>query len=644
MDELLVGGLRCLQVAARLFVFAYLCVNQGFAAPAAGRPVHSVEITSPDRHVVFTLNIRDGALSYAVTSHGITIIEPSAAGIILDGANLAGSAAIVDADRYATNTTYATRGVHSVARDESNGARITVRHTPTATLFTLDARAYNDGIAFRFLIPGDGRPHVPDAASTFALPTGSTVWYHGFRGHYEGLYTKAELNRIAPGEWLAAPLTLKLPGSDGYAVITESALANYSGMALQSAGTNTLAERLGHAEPVSYPFELRYGQVAAEKLSHAAAITGTITTPWRVIIIGRDLNTLVNSDLVTNLAPPPDPHLFPPGTQTQWVKPGRAVWKYLDGGENTLEGMKEFSRLAGQLGFEYNVIEGFWQKWTDEQLRDLVDYSAKQGVGIFVWKHSRDLRTDADRQAFFKRIHDAGVVGAKIDFFDHEAKDIIDVYQALLRAAAENHILLDFHGANKPTGEERTWPNELTREGVLGFEHKSVTEWAPHDTTLPFTRFLAGPADFTPVLFGERRRETSWAHQIATAAVFTSPLLVYAANPKSILENPGADIIKSIPAVWDETIALPQSEIGSLVVFARRKGDQWFLAVLNSSEPRKIRVDLSFLGNGPYRASLLRDDPAEAAALGTETGTFSRKSSIDIDLRSGGGFLGRFTR
>ena len=169
---------------------------------------------------------------------------------------------------------------------------------------------------------------------------------------------------------------------------------------------------------------------------------------------------------------------------------------------------------------------------------------------------------------------------------------------SLLREAAENRILLDFHGANKPTGEERTWPNELTREGILGFEHKSVTAWAPHNTTIPFTRLLAGPADFTPVLFGDRRRETSWTHQIATAAVFTSPLLVYAANPKSMLENPGADMIKSIPAVWDETIALPQSEIGSLAVFARRSGSRWFLAVLNGPEPRKVRVDMSFLGSG----------------------------------------------
>src|SRR5262249_34944522 len=150
-----------------------------------------------------------------------------------------------------------------------------------------------------------------------------------------------------------------------------------------------------------------------------------------------------------------------------------------------------------------------------------------------------------------------GVVGAKIDFFDHDAKAMIDRYQSILREAAAQEIMVDFHGATKPTGESRTWPNELTREAVTGLEHRSMPEWSRHNTTLPFSRFLAGGADYTPVVFGDRRKETSWAHQIATAAVFTSPLLVYGAHPQSLLDNPAVDIIKSLPSVWAETIVLP---------------------------------------------------------------------------------------
>ena len=143
--------------------------------------------------------------------------------------------------------------------------------------------------------------------------------------------------------------------------------------------------------------------------------------------------------------------------------------------------------------------------------------------------------------------------------------------------------MVNFHGANKPAGEARTWPHELTREGVYGLEHRRPRRGRAHNTTLPFTRFLAGAADYTPVVFGERRKETSWAHQIATAVVFTSPLLVFGGHPQSLLDNPAVEMIKSLPSVWDETIVLPASEIGELAAFARRHGTTWFVAVLNGA-------------------------------------------------------------
>src|SRR5207302_4860380 len=144
----------------------------------------------------------------------------------------------------------------------------------------------------------------------------------------------------------------------------------------------------------------------AKRLANPAALSGTITSPWRVVMIGPDLNTLVNCDLVQNVSPPPDPKLFPKGIQTEWIKPGRCVWKYLDGGESTLEGMKEFSKLAGQLGFEYNLIEGFWQKWSESQLRDLVAFSKEHGVKIWLWKHSRQIRDPGERRKFFQQCHE----------------------------------------------------------------------------------------------------------------------------------------------------------------------------------------------------------------------------------------------
>ena len=269
--------------------------------------------------------------------------------------------------------------------------------------------------------------------------------------------------------------------------------------------------------------------------------------------------------------------------------------------------MKEFSRLAGELGFEYNLVEGFWERWPASDLRELVEYSREHGVGIIVWYHSGRLHTPEARREFFDRCSDAGVAGVKIDFFDNEAKEVVDLYQTLLKEAAEHRLIVDFHGANKPTGESRTWPNEMTREAIFGMEMRRVDSRAVHDATLPFTRYLAGHADYTAVNFGDRRGDTTWAHQIATAAVFTSPLLVYAAHPQRLLENPAVAMIKSIPSTWDETIALPPSEIGKTAAFARRHGNKWFLAIVNGAEPQTIDVPLTFLADGDYQAILVRD-------------------------------------
>ncbi|HEY3120779.1 MAG TPA: glycoside hydrolase family 97 catalytic domain-containing protein [Vicinamibacteria bacterium] len=609
------------------------------AAPAA------VDVTSPDKAVRVTVAVEAGRLSYHASFKDRPVIETSPLGIAVDQVDLGRVAAIGKVDRYRVDERYPWRGVHSEAVNRCQGARIAVQHTASGT-YTVDVRVFDDGFGFRFVVPGaDGKSRVPDAASGFRVPSGSVVWFHDFEGHYEGIHARRKIEDVRPGDWAAPPLTIQLPNGAGYASITEAALSDYAGMALQAHGERFFGERLGHAEPVSYPFALRYGNDEAARLAKPATLSGTITTPWRVVMAGADLNTLVNSDIVANLSPTPDPRLFPEGIRTAWLKPGRAVWKYLEpAGENTLETMKEFSRMAAELGFEYNLVEGFWQRWTPAQVRELVDYSRDRGVGIWLWKHSRDLTSPTARREFLKSAHEAGAVGVKVDFFDHEAKEVIDRYRAVLRDAAELQLMVDFHGANKPTGETRTWPNEMTREAVRGLEYRRGETWAGHNTTLPFTRLLAGPADYTPVVFGERRKETTAAHQIATAVVFTSPLLVYGANPKSLLSSPAVDVIKSIPSTWDQTIVLPVSEIGEIAAFARRSGDRWFLAVLNGPTARTVRIPLSFLGEGGYRAVLVRDKADDPVAVEIENRAATDTESLELPLRAAGGFVARFWR
>jgi alpha-glucosidase len=622
---------------ARLSLAAFVLALVNHAATA-----QETVLTSPNGAIECTIALRDGRLHQSIRFRKHPVIEASPLVLTVDGTELTRDVSLGGTNTYAVDETYPSRGDHARAVNRCKGIVRQLKHAASGKALSLELRAFDDAVAFRFIVPGGGS-RVPNEATTFVLPAGSTVWFHDLEGHYEGVHKRKAIDEVQSGEWAAPPVTFKLPDGAGYASITEAALVNYSGMALQADGKRGLQVALGHKHPPSYPFRLRYKE-DVERFKQPAAISGTITTPWRVVMIGTDLNAMVNCDAIGNLCPPPDPKLFPSGLATTWIKPGRAVWKWLDGGTTTPEGIKEFSRLAVALGFEYNVVEPFWHKWSDADLRDVVTYSNKHGVGIFLWEHSRQLRDPKARAAFFDRCRELGVVGVKIDFFDHDHKEVVDRYPILLREAAEHRLMVDFHGSTKPTGEARTWPNELVRESVRGMEAGKLKARARHDATLPFTRYLAGHADYTPVHFGERRGDTTWAHQIATAVVFTSPLLLYAAHPQKLLDNPCAPMIKSIPTTWDETIVLPFAEIGTVAGFARRKGDVWFVAVVNGPEARTVKVPLSFLAAGDYEGLLVRDRKDDSAAVAIAQSVVHGGDAVAVTLSAGGGFVGRFVK
>ncbi|HLB73103.1 MAG TPA: glycoside hydrolase family 97 N-terminal domain-containing protein [Sedimentisphaerales bacterium] len=607
--------------------------------------MEQVQVTGPDGKVKLTILPNAERLTFTVELRATTVLDPSTIVMYVDGYDLSAGVVLDKVERYEINETYPWHGVHSTATNNCNAARISLKHDLSFIDYVLDVRVFNDGAAFRHIIPGDENAlRVPDEYTTFVIPAGSTVWSHDLGGHYEAAYKKSDISEISPGQWAGPPVTFKLPDAGGYGSISEADLVNYSGMALEADGRRGLVTGLGHRQPLNYPYELRYGRDEAKRLGKPASVSGMITTPWRVVMVAADLNALVNCDIVHNLCPPPDPNFFPDGIKTDWVKPGRAVWRYVDGGDGSFEGLKGFSQMAGQLGYEYHILEGLWSRWSDEQIKEIVEFSAERGVRLLFWVHSNRLRTPQEREEFFSRLHKLGVAGAKIDFFDHEAKETVDLYEELLEAAAKYQMVVDFHGANKPTGRHRTWPNELVREAVRGMESSSLKERARHETILPFTRYLAGPADYTTMHFGQRRGDTTWAHQIASLAIFDSPMLTLAAHPQSVLDNPAADVIKTIPAVWDQTIVLPDSQIGELAIFARRTRDIWFLAVMCGPQARTIRVPMSFLGDGQYNASLVRDSKEKADAVVLEDRAVQQGDTLEIEMTNGGGFVARFTK
>lgn len=619
------------------FLMSFLAFNSF----GAGETV----VMSPDGSIQFKVFLSGKQLSYSVMLKNEPVIEASPMVMTIDGVNITQANELGKIVNFKVNKTYPWLGLNSTAVNHYYGSKIEIKSL-NGINYNLDIRVFNDAVAFQFIVPGSGNfLRVPEEATVFTVPSGSLTWYHDFYMHYEGVHAKKEVDTIPAGQWAAPVVTIKLPHGTGYAAITEADLKDYAGMGLQTNGKRGFVLKLAHAQPASYPYVLRYSKEDVERLSKIASIAGTITTPWRVVLVGSDLNSLVNSDAIHNLCPPADPKLFPQGFKTEWIKPGRAVWKYLDGGgTSTVENMKKFSKEAGELGFEHNILEGFWTRWSDDSIRYLVNYSKQQKVGIFVWVHSKNLRDSVIRHQVFQRCHDLGITGLKIDFFDSEAKEVIDLYTSVMQEAAQLHLLLIFHGADKPTGLERTWPNIMIYEGVKGMESSKLLDRATHETTIPFTRMLAGPADYSVVHLGERRKNTTWTHQIATAAIFSAPVITYAATPANLLANPAVEMIKSIPSTWDETKVLAPSEIGELAIYAQRKGDTWFLSVINGVSPKSLNIPLSFLGKGNYETMLVGDVKENSAAVKIENKKMKKDESIEIEMGVGGGFIARFIK
>lgn len=606
-----------------------LTVKQASARMDAPAPV---TVTSPDGKIKLVIDSKGGTLFYHVNFKSAQVIEPSMLGLIIDGKTIGTDAVMGKVTKTAVNETYPYRGVHSTASNHYNGAKIEIKDSYSG--FTLEARVFNNGVAFRYLINGSGPSVVERDLTAFTIPAGSYVWSQSNIKAYEGKYSKQKVEDFKKDDLIGPPATVELPNNAGYVAITEGGLTDFAGMSLIADSNN----------------------VFKANLTGNTHKTGTVSTPWRIIEIGADLNTLVNCDIIADVSPAFDPKLFPKGYDTDWIKPGRSVWSWLAKNRSiTLENMKRFTDYAAALGFEYNLVDEGWANWKDgnrdnwDMMKELVDYSAPKGVKIWVWKAYPDrkgipgIKDSVSRIAFFGKCKQIGVAGLKIDFFDSESQEVIDFYQAALRDAARYHLMIDFHGANKPTGETRTWPNEMSREAIRGMENRPP--WAQTNTIVPFTRYLAGHADYTPMHFGDRIGEISWAQHIATMVVFTSPLLCLGADPQNMLDNPFKAMLQSIPSTWDETIVLPQSKIGDLVLYARRKGNSWFIAAMNGvNQQKNVDIKLSFLQGGKYMLSAVGDDPQQQANGLPQNAVVSRKSVLTISMNANGGYVGKLIK
>ena len=294
-------------------------------------------------------------------------------------------------------------------------------------------------------------------------------------------------------------------------------------------------------------------------------------------------------------------------------------------------------------------------------LTELVDYARHKGVNIWVWRPSSPRtgnRTDIglldpeERKDFMHRCAEIGVKGLKVDFFCTENLFTVDFMETLLRDAAREKLMVIFHGVNKPTGDSYTYPNLLAKEAVRGLECVGGEDsWAPgpawpfHNTVLPFTRWLAGPADYTPLNFRAFcPPSVTFAHQLATIYTFTSPMLIFAADMEDMLACPARKFIEEVPVEWDETRVLPGSEIGKLAALARRKGDVWYVSVLNGEKSRTFTCPLDFLPKGSYQVEMACDAPGNRKQIVLKSFRTRAGKQVKTDLMPGGGWVMRIER
>jgi alpha-glucosidase len=551
------------------------------------------------------------------------VVAKSRFGIIADDVDLGADARLGKTSSHTISESYSMFGGHAEAKNNCRETTVSVR-TAAGENYELDVRAYNDGVALRARLAAKPGRKINGESTEWKVSGNPLAWYQTDFGSYEGLFQSTRLEDFSAGKKIPLPITLALP-SGGYALVTEANLLNYSDLGVQIAPDHSLSAYF-HASQTGW------------------TDNDAVIQPWRVTLLARDLNALVNSDLIRNLCPPAPQEL----AKAAWIQPGRSSWQWWSSGGPIYSEQHQWVDWTKQLGFEYYLIDDGWKGWKDNGkdnwhcLREVCDYAKTQGVKIWAWANSSEVSKTAMLTNFLDHAVAAGVVGVKIDFEPQADVRWANWYDEVLRDATARKLMVDFHGANKPIGRERTWPNEITRESIRGHEYHILRYYRTlppqHDTILPFTRFVIGPGDYTPTVFNPKElRGYTWARELSQAIVFTSPYLCYADHPTNYLNNPAVNVMKAIPSTWDETVVLPGSEIGKCAAFARRSGKQWFIGVINGGEATTLNFPLDFLARGNYQMIQLGDAPDRTDAWQREEKAVTGKDRVKLTLRPSGG-------
>jgi alpha-glucosidase len=646
-------------------LLAAALVLAGLAPALAAEPV---VLRSPTGKVEISFSLApDGAPLYSVTFAGKPVVADSRLGLTLRQVGpLAAGFRLLDVKHASRDETYTlAAGKTREARDRCEEMTVALEKGGERPV-RLDVvfRAFDDGAAFRYVLPAQpALAHVEIASedTRFRFLADHKAWVlqlASFTTSNEREFVPMPLLGIKPESIVGPPLTIEA-GDGLFVALAEANLRKWSGLhfARVEGGNEsrhpTLVTKLA-------PLPSRPDVVVRGSLP--------LVSPWRVLMFGAKPGDLVESTVLTNLA---DPNEI---GDTSWIKPGKVAWDWWNGpaipnapfkvGMND-ETFRHFIDFAAEFGLEYVLVDAGW--YGDHRdggaditkcipgldVAGLAAYAKPKNVRLIVWINWETARDQMD--VAFPLYEKWGLAGVKVDYMDRKDQEIVAFYQRAARTAARYHLAIDFHGAYASSGEERTFPNWLTREGVMGLEYVKWSDRVTprHDVTIPFTRMLVGPMDYTPGGFRNvtvdafaPRNElpvvmTTRAHQLAMYVVYDSPLQMLSESPAAYRGEPGSEFLKVVPATWDETKVL-DGKIGEYVVIARRHGTDWFLGAMTDGA-RKLTVPLGFLGPGAFEATVYADVP-ESATTPTKVGITPVKlgskkgpATLALDLVSGGG-------
>jgi alpha-glucosidase len=628
------------------------------AIPGLFTQAQDFSVKSPDNNIVININNNE-KLTYGVTFKGQRIINQSPMGFeFKDEEPMTGNFIVTDQKNNNVNEKWipVVKSKHAEIINNYNELHLYLKEklAPMRQM-ELIVRAFNDGAAFQYKLSRSakiGDRQVIRELTTFNIPGDPKAWiveYGRYSTSNEAEFFEHPLSYLTEKSIAGMPLLMQY-NDKSWVAITEAKIDNYAAFYI---GTNGNANQLT-TKLVPLPGEPETGV--------KVRFNDEVYTPWRVLMIGETPGTLIESEIIQNLNDPcaiRDP---------SWIKPGMSAWDHWWSGEVKMEMpiIKQYIDLASEMGWPYMLVDWQWYgkfnspeaditKWAPQiSMPEIIEYARSKNVKILLWLYSSDVNRNAAFKNAFPLYSKWGVAGIKIDFMDRDDQQMVNWYHDIIKCAAENHLLVDFHGAYKPDGIIRTYPNMITREGVMGNEYyKFSDKMSPeHNIKLAFTRMLAGQMDYTPggflnvtkEQFKQQTPAIVWntrAAELSKFVIYESPLTVVCDHPDNILNKAGSDFLKIVPTVWDD-IKFVGGYPGEYVAIAKRSGNNWFLGVMNNSIGKSIDISLDFLPAGNYNMEMWADSKKsdkEPMELRKSKKLVKSGDKLKVTMAKNGGFV-----